>query len=60
MPVHSSATRSKNTRTEEPPTRRPLLRFVRESRQRILSNWQQVRCLCAKPVDKGQRQSLLD
>jgi hypothetical protein len=60
MPVHSSATRSKNTRTEELPARRPALPFVRKSRQRILSNWQRIRCLCAKPIDKGQQQSVLD
>ena len=42
VPVHSSATRSKSTRTEEPLTRPPLLRLVRKSRQQILSNWQRI------------------
>ena len=36
MSVHPSVTRSKNSRTEEPPTRRPLLRFAQKRGQRIL------------------------
>lgn len=58
--VHSSATLSKDWRTQEPPTRQPFLRFVQKSGQRILSSWQRIRRLDAKPTDEGQRQSLLD